>query len=161
MARASYPEVMAELHRVSVWAHALITLHLDASWSFSFDHAKTRFGACDHNKKRITISRHLAVLAEDDDVHQVLLHEVAHALAGARAGHGATWVRIARQLGYEGGRTHSHRVPEDQARWLGRCPSGHELIRFRRPTRPTSCATCHPQFHRDHLITWHDRRTTA
>jgi hypothetical protein len=90
-----------------------------------------------------------------------LLHEVAHALAGARAGHGTAWLRIAREIGYEGGRTHSHRVPEDQARWLGRCPSGHELIRFRRPTRPTSCATCHPRFHRDHLITWYDRRATA
>ena len=152
---------MAELHRVRVWADALIRLHLDESWSFSFDHAKTRFGACDHTKRRITISRHLAELADDDDVHQVLLHEVAHAIAGARAGHSSTWLRVARDLGYEGGRTHNHPIPHDQAKWLGRCPNGHELIRFRRPSRPTSCAACNPQFHRDYLIEWIDRRATA
>lgn len=149
---------MAELPRVKIWAEALIALHLDSTWSFAFDHAKTRFGACDHSKRRITVSRHLSVLAEDDDVHQVLLHEVAHAIAGARAGHGPLWVQTARQLGYEGGRTHNHPIPEDAARWLGRCPAGHEMIRFRRPKKPTSCATCHPRFHRDYLITWEDRR---
>jgi predicted SprT family Zn-dependent metalloprotease len=152
---------MAELDRVTIWANALIKLHLDPSWTFAFDHARTRFGACDHHKKRITISRHLAASADDDDVHQVLLHEVAHAIAGARAGHGAHWLRVARELGYEGGRTHNHAVAHDQARWLGVCPSGHELIRFRRPNRPTSCAQCHPRFHREFLIEWVDRRATA
>lgn len=145
-----------------MWAEALIRLHLPASgWTFAFDHAKTRFGACDHHKKRITVSRYLSRDAEDDDVHQVLLHEIAHAIAGARAGHGPTWRRIARDLGYEGGRTHSHDISAEHAKWIGRCPQGHEVIRFRRPQRPTSCATCHPQFHRDYLIEWFDRRATA
>lgn len=152
---------MAELHRVRVWAEALLRLHLDESWSFSFDHAKTRFGQCDHTRRRITLSRHLARTADDDDVHQVLLHEVAHALAGSRAGHGEMWRRVAAELGYDGGRTHSHSVAEDQARWLGRCPSGHEIIRFRRPSRPTSCAQCHPTFHQDYLISWRDRRASG
>jgi SprT protein len=149
---------MAERERVRVWAEALITLHLDSSWTFTFDHARTRFGACDHHKKRITLSRHLIQTAEDDDIHQVLLHEVAHAIAGPRAGHGPAWEKTARELGYVGGRTHNHPVPEELARWLGRCPSGHELLRFRRPSKPTSCAKCNPRFHRDYIITWLDRR---
>lgn len=149
---------MAELTRVQVWADALIRLHLDpAEWRFTFDYAKTRFGLCDHSRKQISVSRYLAVNADDDEVHQVLLHEVAHAIVGPRAGHGAEWKRVAREIGYIGGRTHSSPAATEKARWLGVCPAGHEIIRFRRPNKSTSCATCSPQFNRAYLITWHDR----
>lgn len=158
---ARYSVAMAELQRVAIWADALIRLHLDSSWSFQFDHAKTRFGQCDHKNKRISVSRHLSRSADDDEVHQVLLHEVAHAVAGVRAGHGPAWMRIARELGYEGGRTHDSPAATEHAKWLGLCPSGHEIIRFRRPSKPTSCALCSRRFHPDYLITWHDRRATA
>ena len=79
---------MADLARVRHWANALIALHLDKSWTFAFDNARTRAGLCDYAKKRISVSRLLAGRYDDDEIHQVLLHEVAHALAGAGAGHG-------------------------------------------------------------------------
>jgi hypothetical protein len=60
---------MAELERVRRWADALIALHLDPSWSFGFDHAKTRAGLCNYTAKRITVSRHLAARYEDDEIH--------------------------------------------------------------------------------------------
>ena len=113
---------MAEAHRIRIWADALIRLHLDDTWSFAFDHAKTRFGQCDHQKRRITMSKYLSAKADDDDVHQVLLHEVAHAIAGVRAGHGPVWKKVARELGYVGGRTHDHPIADDRARWRGLCP---------------------------------------
>ena len=58
------------------WAHALIDLHLDPSWSFAFDNARTRAGLCNYTAKRISVSRHMALRSDDDEVHQVLLHEV-------------------------------------------------------------------------------------
>ncbi|MCG1037917.1 SprT-like domain-containing protein, partial [Polaribacter sargassicola] len=70
---------MADLNRVRVWAQALIDMHLDDTWSFDFDHAKRRAGLCDYRRKRITVSRYLAARFEDDEIHQTLLHEVAHA----------------------------------------------------------------------------------
>ena len=75
---------MAELDRVRVWAEALIRLHLDplhgqGSWSFGFDHAKRRAGLCNYTDRRITVSRYLAAKFDDDEIHQILLHEVAHA----------------------------------------------------------------------------------
>ena len=73
---------MSDLERVRHWATALIALHLDPSWSFDFDRATRRAGLCDFSRKRITVSRHLAQRFDDDDIHQVLLHEVAHALEG-------------------------------------------------------------------------------
>ncbi|MBN9201052.1 MAG: SprT-like domain-containing protein, partial [Microbacterium chocolatum] len=76
---------MSELHRVRGWAHALIALHLDESWTFGFDNAKRRAGLCDYRARRISVSRYLAARYSDDENHQTLLHEVAHALAGSQA----------------------------------------------------------------------------
>ena len=85
---------MAELSRVRTWADALIRLHLTPEWTFAFDNAKTRAGLCNFTAKRISVSRYIAQRSDDDDIHQVLLHEVAHAIAGPDAGHGDTWKRL-------------------------------------------------------------------
>ncbi len=99
---AAYSGGMSELARIEKWANALIALHLDESWSFGFDSAKRRVGACHYSSKRITVSRYLVPLLDDDEIHQTLLHEVAHAMTGPTEGHGAAWKRTARDLGYEG-----------------------------------------------------------
>lgn len=133
-------------------------MHLDPSWTFAFDAAKKRAGACDYTRRRVTLSRYLAELHEDDDVHQTLLHEVAHAIAGPEAGHGPAWRSVARELGYVGGATHRLEVATDQARWLGVCPNGHEIARFRRPgRRAVSCASCSRTFDRRFLVVWRQR----
>lgn len=153
---------MADLPRVRVWAEALIRHHLDpvfgpGSWAFGFDRAKRRAGLCDYTSKRITVSRYLAAKFDDDEIHQILLHEVAHALAGSAAGHGREWKRIASELGYVGGRTHDGEIAHELAPWIGTCPAGHEHARFRRPTRPSSCARCSRSFSSEHLISWRAR----
>ncbi|MFT4030613.1 MAG: SprT-like domain-containing protein [Protaetiibacter sp.] len=145
---------MTELARVRTWADALIRLHLDGSWSFAFDHARTRAGLCDYTAKRISVSRHIARLSEDDDIHQVLLHEVAHAIAGRAAGHGAHWRAVAADLGYVGGRTHDGPLPTELAPWVGTCPNGHLSYRYRRPTRPSSCGVCSRRFDPALRIRW-------
>ena len=150
---------MAQLDRVRRWADALIALHLDDSWTFGFDHARTRAGLCDYRAKRITVSRHLAARYEDDEIHQVLLHEVAHALAGSGAGHGPRWKKIARELGYEGSRLHGGAIADELATWVGECPNGHVHYRYRRPTRPLSCATCSRKFDIRFAIAWRHRAT--
>lgn len=145
---------MAELERVRIWANALIALHLDGSWNFDFDHAKTRAGLCNYTAKRISVSRHLAAKYEDDQIHQVLLHEVAHALAGARAGHGARWKAVAAELGYEGKRLHDGAVAGELAPWVGSCRGGHTHYRYRTPTRPLACGKCAPRFDAANVIVW-------
>lgn len=152
---------MADLDRVRIWAEALIAMHLDESWSFGFDHAKRRAGQCDYTRRRLTVSRYLAARFDDDEIHQVLLHEVAHALAGHEAAHGAEWKRVARDLGYVGGTTHRGETAVELAPWIGRCPAGHETYRHRRPGRPTSCAQCSRTFDERHLFTWSRREISA
>jgi predicted SprT family Zn-dependent metalloprotease len=152
---------VADLDRVRHWADALIRLHLDPSWSFAFDNARTRAGLCNYDKKRISVSKLLAARYEDDEIHQVLLHEVAHALAGAGAGHGPRWKKIARDLGYEGKRLHGGAIADELAPWIGHCPNGHVHYRYKRPTRVVSCAKCSRRFDPRFQIAWEKRVIAA
>lgn len=151
---------MADLRKVTVWANALIRMHLDPSWTFAFDNAKKRAGACHFAQRRISVSRYLAARFEDDDVHQTLLHEVAHAIAGPTAGHGPAWKKIARELGYVGGTTHALETATELAPWVGVCPNGHLAYRHRRPSRPSSCARCSRTFDPALLLRWSRREIT-
>lgn len=153
---------MSDLAKVRVWAEALIRHHLnpkfgDGTWTFDFDRAKRRAGLCNYTDKRITVSRYLVARFDDDETHQTLLHEVAHALAGPQAGHGPEWKRIARDLGYVGGRTLTTDAGDELAPWVGACPSGHAHFRYRRPNRESSCGRCSSGFSRAHLIAWQKR----
>jgi predicted SprT family Zn-dependent metalloprotease len=92
----------------------------------------------------------------DDEVEQIILHEIAHGLVGVHEGHGRTWVKTARSLGYVGGRTIE--IPEARisARWQGVCVRGHEVFRHRKPKYRAYCGTCANQGRRREL-TWTDR----
>ncbi|MGU3410772.1 SprT-like domain-containing protein [Microbacterium sp. M1A1_1b] len=149
---------MTALETVRARADQLMRAHLGhGTWSFAFDHAKTRAGQCDFARRRITVSRHLAARFSDDDVDQVLLHEIAHALSGARAGHGPAWRRQAAAIGYTGSRLHDGPIASELAPWIGTCPAGHEHFRYRTPTRPLACAVCSRRFDDRNRITWHRR----
>lgn len=148
---------MSDLHELRGRAERLLAQHLGPSWSFSYDTAKLRAGKCDYTRRQISLSRYLAARHSDAENEQTLLHEIAHALAGPAAGHGDAWLRIARQLGYTGGRTHDGEVAREYARWVGICPAGHEIVRFRRPTKPVSCGKCSRRFDRRNLVRWRER----
>lgn len=159
-ARSSEPA--RSLESVRVRADELLTAHLGPGrWTFAFDHAKTRAGQCDFARRRITVSRHIAARVTEDDVEQVLLHEVAHALAGPRAGHGPVWRRTAAGIGYTGSRLYGGPIASELAPWVGTCPAGHEHFRYRTPTRPLACARCSRRFDGRNLITWERRAVGA
>ena len=80
-------------------AKDLITQHQLSGWSLRFDNARQRCGSCDYAKTQISLSRHFAQLNSEDEVRNTLLHEIAHALAGPRVGHGPKWQKIAKQIG--------------------------------------------------------------
>jgi predicted SprT family Zn-dependent metalloprotease len=152
---------MADLISVRRWAEALIALHLDPNeWSFDFDSAKRRAGLTNFTHKRITVSRYLAACYGDDEIHQILLHEVAHAIAGPRAGHGQRWRQISRNLGYVGERTHDGVIAHEHAPWIGTCPRNHVHYRYRTPNREMSCGSCGRGFNTAYLISWHRRRVS-
>lgn len=149
---------MVELSEVRELAESLMAEHLARKkheWTFRFDHARRRAGACHHETREISLSRHIVVLGSLDDVRQIILHEIAHALCGWRHGHSQKWLDTARAIGYTGWITHAGPVAEHLATWRGTCPSGHVINRFRKPRRMTvSCSVCSPVYSTRHAITW-------
>lgn len=135
-------------------AFEMLNEYLDDTWSFSFDRAKRRAGACHYSKTRISVSQFFVMKANEAEFRQVMLHEISHALAGPLANHGPEWKRIARTIGYTGNRTLEKQFGAEYAPWVGTCPGLHEHLRFRKPARVTSCSVCHPRFNRRYIIEW-------
>jgi predicted SprT family Zn-dependent metalloprotease len=79
-------------------AVSLMRAHGLMGWTFAFDHARRRFGACRYRAKRITLSRHLAFLNGEEEVRDTILHEIAHALTPGD-GHGEKWKRKCLEIG--------------------------------------------------------------
>lgn len=131
----------------------LMAAHLDASWTFAFDRARTRAGLCRYEQHRISVSRELTAVMTPGQVDQVVLHEIAHALAGHDAHHGATWRRIAHAIGCTGERVVSVEAVTPRP-WVGTCPRGHTLHRYRCPSGIRSCGRCSRRFDERFVISW-------
>ena len=135
-------------------ARGLMVEHGLSGWTFRFDRARRRAGLCRYDRREISLSGPLTELYDEADVREVVLHEIAHALAGARHGHDAVWRATARSLGSTGRRVVREDSPEMEGDWVGTCPAGHRVTRFRRPQRPQACARCSPVFDRRFLLSW-------
>lgn len=68
-------------------------------WSFAFDRAIERHGGCEYQHKTITVSGILTDLNDAAWFRGILLHEIAHAIAGWGAGHGPEWKEVCREIG--------------------------------------------------------------
>ncbi|SEE84337.1 SprT-like domain-containing protein [Ruania alba] len=132
----------------------LLTAHGLHEWTLTFDSARRRAGLCRYDRRTISLSRHLMPLLDEVAVRDTLLHEIAHALAGPRSGHGPRWREIAVSIGASGQRCLPADAPAPPAPWEGTCRAGHVHRRYRRPSRPLACARCARRFAPEHLITW-------
>lgn len=143
-----------------VMAHAaeFMGRYLDLNvWSFAFDSAKRRLGACKYAEHQISLSKYLVELHSIAEIDQVIRHEVAHAVAGSKAGHGPKWKKIATELGYNHKRISGDEIGNATAKLIGVCPNGHTVYRHRKPKTALSCSKCAPKFDRRFLITWSAR----
>lgn len=139
-------------------AEAKMAEHLDMDvWKFGFDSAKRRAGLCNYTDKTITISRYLVDIHTVDESMQVVLHEVAHAIAGKKAGHTKAWLAVAKSIGYRAEKFTGKEIAQETASWVGACPAGHEHFRYRKPTRQLACGLCGRGFSKRNLISWTQR----
>ena len=144
--------------RALALAERKIAEHLNPRvWSFGWDNAKRRAGLCNYVEKRISISTYYAQVHSLDDVMQVVLHEIAHALCGKEAGHTKKWLSVAKSIGYRAEKFTGKEIAQEFAPWVGTCPAGHEHYRYRKPTRSLSCALCSSTYSRANLIEWRSR----
>ncbi len=150
-----------KLAAIEVMARDLITRHAPDGWTFRWNNARVTAGVCKYGPRVIELSRPLALLWDaDHDVRDTILHEIAHAIAGCKAGHGQQWRAACRQVGAKPQRCYPADMPALPARWEGTCPAGHKRYKSRRSpgAAPSSCRQCSPRFDRRYLITWRDTR---
>ncbi|MDE0262000.1 MAG: SprT-like domain-containing protein [Bryobacterales bacterium] len=121
-------------------AEALIQQHGLDGWSFQFDSAQKRAGACTFNTKVISLSRFYCIKASDAQIRDTILHEIAHALAGPKHNHDATWKRIARAIGCTADRCHT--VDFAPPKYIASCPRCGWHQKKNRRLRGGACRTC-------------------
>ncbi len=153
--RSTVPEPLDQIRsdaRATMDAHGLV------DWSLRFDTAVQRAGITRFDRKVISLSgpimRRYAEEGATDEIRETVLHEIAHALAGHRHGHDATWRAIARRIGSTGLRTVAPDAPTIEPDWVGTCPAGHTVTRHRRPAGARSCSRCARAFDDRFLLTW-------
>jgi predicted SprT family Zn-dependent metalloprotease len=71
-------------------------------WSIKLGNGKRQGGLCNYTEKYIQLSRYMISLNDEETVHQIILHEIAHALTDPRDNHGPRFRRVARSLGVRG-----------------------------------------------------------
>lgn len=89
---------------------------------------------CDYEAREIVLNRSL-LWCDWVFVNQIILHEVAHAAAGASAGHTKKWMDVARAMGYRLGVKvpYSNPIKGAPHKWVAVCATGqHSAIRFER-----------------------------
>lgn len=86
-------------HEVEAIAKQELLNHGLTTWSFGWAKTKRRQGVCKYRTRRIEIAEYYAQHNSREKVLDTLMHEIAHALAGPKAGHGPAWKAIARKLG--------------------------------------------------------------
>ncbi len=146
-----------DLHAAQRLARELMAEHGLDGWAFRFDRARRRAGLCRHDRREISLSAPLTALYSEDEVRETVLHEIAHALVGVRHGHDAVWRATAVSIGGSGRRLVREDSPQVEGDWVGTCPAGHRVTRFRRPDRPQSCARCSGMFDARFLLAWTHR----
>lgn len=131
-------------------------------WTFAYDRAVRRFGSCSSTKRRITLSRKIVELNDITHVKNTILHEIAHALAGHKAGHGAAWKSTARALGCSAERCYSSEVTQPDYKRpsmkQGTCPNCDRRV-YRRRRMAIACGVCCRKYNNNkyseaYLIQW-------
>ena len=143
---------------IKALAERKIAEHLDLeNWKFEFDSAKRRAGLCNYTDQKIQLSKYHVDIHSVDENMQVVLHEVAHAMAGSEAAHSKVWLATAKRIGYRAEKFTGKEIAQETAPWIGVCPMGHKHYRYRRPKQMVSCALCTKNFDSRYVIRWRKR----
>lgn len=69
-------------------------------WNFQFNNSKANSGLCDYEKKTIYLSRKYYELMDNHEIHNTILHEIAHVLTPGDQ-HGKLWQQACEKLGIQ------------------------------------------------------------
>jgi predicted SprT family Zn-dependent metalloprotease len=138
-----------KLKEAEIKARELINKYCP-EYTFKWSSGLNRFGYCNWRKQEISLSSVLTKLNNEEEVTNVILHEIAHAL-NPKQYHNKVWQRTAISIGCNGSRTCRDSVVAPKAKWIGICPKCGRKI-YRNSRRKISCGKCSPVFNKDLLF---------
>lgn len=130
----------ALLESVAAEAERLMERHGLAGWSFQYDDASRRAGACHYQTRVISMAQSYCVEATAAERTDTILHEIAHALAGPEHHHDDVWKSIALSIGCNGERCHD--VEFTPPKYIVSCPACGWVQKRRARRRNLVCRTC-------------------
>lgn len=150
MAVPSFP-VSNSFDVVAAHAVALIQHHGLRGWTFGWNRRKTAMGLCRYEEKRIELSAYFVARNSVAEIHDTLLHEIAHAIVGPTHGHDEVWQAKCQEIGGVPRRCGQADMPK--GRYQAKCPGCAKMFhRHRRPRRAKYyCRPCGPQ---DGALIW-------
>jgi len=126
----------------------LLQRHRLAQWTFAWNRRKRSLGLCRYAEKRIELSLYFVQANGVEPVRETILHEIAHALAGEKAGHGAAWKAMCAVVGCRPERCDNGSAVMPRGGWSAECPScGKSYSRHRKPQKHARywCRACGPK----------------
>jgi predicted SprT family Zn-dependent metalloprotease len=132
-----------DLKELETIASRQMTKHGLDDWFFGFAQTKRQLGVCKYRQKRIEIAEYHALNSPQESVLDTLLHEIAHALAGPKAGHGPAWKAVAVQIGATPRACdNSDDTAMQPGDWQATCPACTKIIHRYKPPRSLSGYQC-------------------
>lgn len=104
---------------------------IDNGWSYGFNYRKTSLGITLYKTKTIELSYIFINKVNKDEIINTILHEIAHALVGHKAGHGPIWKEKALSIGCNAQRCYNNDNIEIDYKYIFICSNGCKIGRHR------------------------------
>jgi predicted SprT family Zn-dependent metalloprotease len=124
---------------------------LTPAWRMALTRGKHTVGSTNYSTRVISISAAVLPFNTPAQVRELILHEIAHAMVGARRGehHGEAWRRQAVALGCSGERHPEIVYPRGAWRVVcdrgcGYCKEKHTALTQKQRAKARSCPVCGP-----------------
>ena len=141
----SNKDIEMYITKANMIARKLMRKHGIEDWEIRWTNAKKTYGYCDYGRRTLGFSKVLTDLNSEEEFTDVVLHEIAHALAPIEANHGKEWKRIAKRIGANPTRCYSNEVVRPPSLYITKCNHcGSVGSKNRRPrgTKTMACGNC-------------------
>lgn len=118
-----------ELAKAEILCKQLMQEHGCIGWRFQWMKSITRLGECNYGPRTIRLSVQFTEVHPENEVRDTILHEIAHAKKGHKAGHGPEWRQFFMSIGGSGRTRGAANLPSPKTKYVGRCPQLHEFAR--------------------------------
>lgn len=95
---------------------------IEKEWSFAWNKRKCALGVCNYKYKIIFLSTEHVIYGTEAEIEDTIRHELAHILAGNKAGHGPEWIKACKITGAKPKRCAENNL-NIPSRYVGTCPS--------------------------------------